>query len=113
MAISMVPTVGVVVVRDGKRVRPTIGKAFSFTKEERDAILEAQPNALRKPTNEDTGEDDAAPAASTAEASQAKAKGGRKAATANVADTEAEDGDTDPKTDGKPAPKGAGSDDDL
>jgi hypothetical protein len=113
MAVKMVPTVGVVVVRDGKRVRPTIGKAYEFTKEERDALLEAQPNSLRKPTNEDTGEDEAAPATATAEASQAKARGGRKAATANVADSEAGEGDTDPKTDGKPAPKGAGSDDDL
>jgi hypothetical protein len=113
MAVKMVPNVGVVVVRDGKRVRPTIGKAFEFTAAERDALLEASPTSLRKPTNEDTGEDEAAPAASTAETSQSKARGGRKAATANKADAEAGEGDTEPKTDGKAAPKGAGSDDDL
>ena len=97
MAVSMVPTVGVVVVRDGKRVRPTIGKAFSFTTEERDAILEAHPSALRKPTNEDTGSDESTGAAevSSAEKSQSKARGGRKPATANKSDEEAAKGDDD------------------
>jgi hypothetical protein len=90
----MVPTVGVVVVRDGVRVRPAINKAFEFTTEERDAILEAQPNALRKPNNEDTGETEATVAASSAETSQSKARGGKKTATANKSDEEAsEDAD--------------------
>lgn len=99
MAVKMVPTMGVVVVRDGKRVRPTIGKAFEFTKEERDALLEAQPNSLRKPSNEDDGADEAVAAATTvtgkagvkpsAETSQAKASGGKKTATANKSDEEA------------------------
>lgn len=96
MAVKMVPTVGVVVVRDGKRVRPTINKAFEFTKEERDALLEAQPNSLRKPSNEDSGEDEATEAtttASSAEKSQAKAAGGKKTATANKSDEEAKDED--------------------
>lgn len=95
MAVNMVPTIGVVVVRDGKRVRPTIGKAYSFTTEERDAILEAHPGALRKPANEDTGSDEAAPAAavSSAEKSQSKARGGNKSATANKSDAEAADED--------------------
>jgi len=99
MAVSLVPTVGVVVVRDGKRVKPTIGKAFSFTTDERDSILEAHPTALRKPTNEDTGDDEAAAATTTgtkpsAEASQSKAKGGQKKATASKSDAEAS-GDDD------------------
>ena len=113
MAVSMVPTVGVVVVRDGKRVRPEIGKAYDFTKEERDAILEAHPTALRKPQNEETGEDSSKPAASTkrtAEASQSKASGGKKAATASKADSE--DPETSPPA-GEGGGPGAGTDDDL
>jgi hypothetical protein len=95
MSVSMVPTVGVVVVRDGNRVRPTIGKAFPFTTEERDAILEAHPSALRKPNNEDTGEESVTEATvSSAEKSQAKARGGKKTATASKSDEEAaEDAD--------------------
>lgn len=90
MAVNMVPTVGVVVVRDGKRVRPTIGKAFGFTADERDALLEAHPGSLRKPTNEDTGTDESTDATtSSAEKSQARARGGKKEATANESDKEA------------------------
>lgn len=88
MAVKMVPTVGVVVIRDGNRVVPEIGKAFAFETEERDAILEAQPNALRKPKNEDEDAGDEA-VASSAEAAQVKAKGGKKKATANKSDEEA------------------------
>lgn len=90
MAVKMVPTMSVVVVREGKRVKPAIGKVFDFTKEERDSILEAQPNALRKPTDESPSDDAAGdPAPPSAEASQAAAKGGKKAATANKSDDEA------------------------
>lgn len=108
---KMVPTVGIVVIRDGKRVRPTIGKAFDFTKEEIADLKEAHPTALRKSSNEDDGESTATPSAAV---SQAKARGGKKAATANKSDAEvAEEGTegTDPP-EGE-AVEGAGTDDDL
>lgn len=94
---KLVPTVGVTVVRDGKRIRPTIGKAFDFTKEEAEAIKGVNPAALRKPNNEDDGEATVTTATETkpskAEGSQAKARRGKKAATANTADDEGEEGD--------------------
>jgi len=111
MAVNMVPMKSVVVIRDGKRVTPTIGKSFPFTAEERNAILEVDSTALRKPTDETAGTDaDAAAAARTAEASQSKARGGKKAATASQADSEVED--TDPP-EGEGGGPGAGTDDDL
>lgn len=90
---KLVPTVGTVVVRDGKRVRPEPGKAFNFTKDEADRIRSVQPNALRKPNDESADEGDESAAAATtttpsAEASQAKARGGQKKATAAKSDEE-------------------------
>lgn len=105
MAKSMVPTVSVVIVRDGKRVKPEIGKAFDFTKEEADSILETQPGALRKAAGDEDGTQDALDASKgsrgakpSAEASQAGAKGGRKKATA--AKSDAENAEDEGKEDG-------------
>ena len=39
---------GVVVVRDGKRVRPQPGKAFDFTAEEIKQLEEISPNSIAK-----------------------------------------------------------------
>lgn len=82
---------GVVVVRKGERVRPTIGKEFSFSEEEIEGIMAADPGALTTGSEEDEGETaTAATTTSSAEKSQAKARGGRKAATANKSDAEVE-----------------------
>jgi len=96
MTVKMVPTVSVVVIRDGVRVKPEIGKSFDFTTEERDGLAEAHPTALRKVAGGDEeGVAVAAPTVkekpvkSSAEASQAKAKGGKKASTAETSDDEA------------------------
>lgn len=91
---------GAVVVRDGNRVRPEIGKTFPFTADEIKQINKATPGTL-VPASEAEAEDgsESAKAASTsgssAEASQAKARGGKKAATSNKSDEEAA-GETDP-----------------
>lgn len=97
---------GVTVVRDGHRVRPEIGKLFDFTKEEIDGLTEADPSVLgaAKEANDSDQDGEATPASTTpsAEASQAKARGGKKAATANKSDAEvADEGDaaTDPTDD--------------
>jgi hypothetical protein len=55
---------GVTVVRDGKRVRPEIGKNFDFTAEEIERITEVDPSALGKAEGGEDGE--AAPASTTA-----------------------------------------------
>jgi hypothetical protein len=95
---KLVPTVGTVVVRDGQRVRPTIGKPFDYTKEEADQIREEAPNALVKQKDVEDDGDEAVPASNvtgkagvkpSAEASQAKARGGAKTATAAKSDEEA------------------------
>jgi len=111
MAVKMVPTMSVVIVRDGKRVKPEIGKSFDFTADERDSILEAQPNALRKAA---AGDEEGTADTSSAEQSQAKAKGGKKKATAAKSDAEAAaDGDGGEPEDGEGGGAGAGTDDDL
>ncbi len=53
----------IVVIRDGKRVRPELNKPFNYTKEEITSILEGHPAALRKPINESTKDDEKGPAA--------------------------------------------------
>lgn len=47
-----VPTVSVIVIRDGKRVSPPLNKGFNFTDDEITQINAIQPGALRKPINE-------------------------------------------------------------
>ena len=104
---------GVTVVRGGKRVRPEIGKNFDFTAEEADGIRSADAGALGPAADTTTkGEAEVAsstdkttgkPVASSAEASQANAKDGKKKPTANKSDAEvaAEDdeGEGKPETD--------------
>lgn len=43
----------VIVVREGKRVSPPIGKSFPFTAEEVEALEESNPTAIRAAVNED------------------------------------------------------------
>lgn len=85
----LVPLTGTVVVREGKRVRPEIGKAFEYTADEIESLKSAGAK-FRAPANEAPAEAPAAastkPAPSVAEAAQAEAKGGKKKATANTAD---------------------------
>lgn len=88
----LVPLSGTVVVREGKRVRPEIGKAFEYTDDEITSLKNAGAK-FRAPQNEEPTEGVAAtstkpaPAsASVAEEAQAEAKGGKKKATANKAD---------------------------
>ncbi len=90
---TMVPLTGTVVVRDGRRVRPTIGKAFEFEGDEIEQ-LKASGAKFRAPTDETDIDEGTAAASSTgkipsAEASQAKARRGRKPATAAKSDDEA------------------------
>lgn len=47
-----VPTASVIVIRDGKRVEPKIGKSFPFTEDEITTINRIMPGALRTPVNE-------------------------------------------------------------
>lgn len=49
-----VPTIGITVIRDGKRVTPKIGLAYAFTDEEIKSVTKQHPTAFRKPVNEDT-----------------------------------------------------------
>lgn len=101
---------GAVVIRDGRRVRPEIGKTFTFSDAEIDQLNGATPGTLG-PVSEAQAEDGDATAkasatSSAAEGSQTGAKAGRKRATAGTSDTEAkttaktktagaEDGDDD------------------
>lgn len=101
---------GVTVVRDGNRVRPQVGKMFDFSKEEIDALKDSGALGAAKEGEDDDGEATTASTsrsrASSAEASQAGAKDGKKTATAN----------TENKDAGKAAKESggtAGSDDDL
>ena len=48
-----VPTVQVVVHRDGQLVRPEVGKVFDFTADEIKEIESLRKNSLRDPVNED------------------------------------------------------------
>ena len=90
---------GVTVVRDGRRVRPEINKGFDFTKEEIDAINETDATALGTAKEAEGVEEGTAEVASTstttssAEGSQAAAKGGKKTSTANKSDAEAKSDD--------------------
>lgn len=101
-SVTMAVKKGVTVVRDGKRVRPELGKTFDFTADERDSILGVDPAALAKPAGEEEGEAATASTSarttttttSSAESSQSKARGGKKTATANKSDEEA-DGEAD------------------
>ncbi|HLP70324.1 MAG TPA: hypothetical protein VK181_22690 [Rhizobium sp.] len=87
----LVPLSGTVVVREGKRIRPEIGKAFEYTDDEITSLKNAGAK-FRAPQNEEPTEGVAAtstkpaPTASVAEEAQAEAKGGKKKATANKAD---------------------------
>jgi hypothetical protein len=91
---------GVTIVREGKRVRPEVGKGFDFTADEIERITEVDPAALGSAKEATAAEDGEAETASTtttssAEGSQAGAKGGKKAATANKSDAEAKKSDDD------------------
>lgn len=48
----LVTQVSTVVIRNGKRVSPPIGKPFNYTDQEVQVILKAKPLGLRKPVNE-------------------------------------------------------------
>lgn len=50
---TFVPRETIVVLREGARVRPPIGKPFVFTEEEYKHIQNVSPNALRLPVNEE------------------------------------------------------------
>ena len=52
--IKRVPTIGITVIRDGKRETPKIGLAFAFTEDEIKSVTKQHPTAFRKPVNEDT-----------------------------------------------------------
>ena len=99
---------GCTVIRDGQRVRPQIGKDFTFSADERDSILSADPGALVKATGEE-GEATVGTVTASAEQSQAKATGGRKKATANKSDAEnASDGDGNAPDNSEPLNKNEG-----
>lgn len=97
---------GITVVREGKRVRPEVGKDFELTAEEVEDIKAADAAAIGPASGEDGKADTAsvetAPptgtgtstAPSSAEGAQAGAKDGVKTPTANVSDAEAAAGKT-------------------
>lgn len=101
-----VPTVSVIVIREGKRVSPKLNKGYNFTDEEIETINRVQPGALRKPVNE-TATEDAADVDATATADTtkekvpaSKPKTGKKAkaekpAAEKPADEDADDSDDD------------------
>lgn len=84
---TLVPLSGTVVVRDGQRVRPQIGKPFDFTAEEIEQ-LKAGGTKFREASDETEAAEAEPATGSSAEASQAKAKGGNKKATADKSDDE-------------------------
>lgn len=49
---KLVPNASVIVIRDGKRKSPELGKAFDFSDAEVKQINRLLPGALRKPVNE-------------------------------------------------------------
>lgn len=105
---TMLVRKGVTVVRDGKRVRPEIGKTFDFEGDEIETITAVDPTALGDPKSEEPGKAETASvetappanagtstaASSSAEGSQTGAQGGTKTPTANVSDAEAAAGKT-------------------
>jgi hypothetical protein len=100
---------GVTIVRDGQRIRPKVGKLFDFTNDEINAVKETDATTLGAASEAEDEEGEATvasttPKPSSAEASQAGARGGRKTATAT----------TENKDTGKVAKDSGGSaDDDL
>lgn len=66
----------VVVVREGKQVRPKIGEKFDFTKEELADIERMNPAAIRDPKNESADDDAPAPVKPPKGASGEAGKGG-------------------------------------
>jgi hypothetical protein len=86
---------GVTIVRDGARVRPEVGKLFDFTKEEVDALKDSGHIGAAKEGEDEEGTAEVASTTSNAETSQAGARGGKKKATANKADSEESGADDD------------------
>lgn len=125
MSVKLVPLKSVMVIRDGKRVSPPVGKAFPFETEERDSMREDID--YRKAVNEDAEADLAEIVAERPSPHVVKAKTNAKGAggTTAMADgadgaptTEGEDGQTaDSNKAGKAkspaAAKATGGDDDL
>jgi hypothetical protein len=107
---KLVPTVGVTVIRDGKRVTPPTGKPFNFTADEVEAVKKQLPTAFRAPVNEsaeDVGEDatapeqDASPSANKTPKRPAAEKAAAKSSTSKKA-TDTKKASGEPK-DTKPA----------
>lgn len=77
-----IPQETVFVVRDGKTVKPEIGKPFNFTTDELDDLKRLRPQAIRVPVNETADADDgdngsaSTPAASKPAANKAGGKAG-------------------------------------
>lgn len=101
-----VPTVSVIVIRDGKRVSPKLNKSFPFTDDEIKQINTIQPGALRTPINEsddsdstgaghksDDAEAGTAPSKAAPDGSKkpTAAKGKKAAAKTKAADKDVED----------------------
>lgn len=68
-----VPLVSTVVVRDGKRHYPTVGKPFNFSDEEVKTIKALHPTGLRKPVNESAVDDEIDDAPDGVDAQQSEA----------------------------------------
>lgn len=105
---------GVTVVRDGKRVRPEIGKNFDFTADEAEAINGADAGALAAPLDT-SAKGNAEAASETGEGGKPKTTPKTKTAPAKSTATKAADeggagDDAGSKTN---AGAGAGGDDDL
>ena len=94
----------IILVREGKRVAPPIGKAFPLTAEEIDALDEVNPTAYRDAVNEDEVVDMAEVMAlgnSNTRPGPVKAGAGKTTAVENGADAGAAAGDGDDDDDGE------------
>lgn len=112
-----VPMISTVVVRDGKRVYPTLGKSFPFTADEINTIKALHPTALRKPVNETpavvSSEDEDTAPAKTKKASAAKTPAPKAGTETDQADADADDGDVAGSGAGADSAGGGAEDDDI
>lgn len=75
-----VPVQGIVIHRDGKNIKPPIGKAFDFTAEELADIMRVNPNAVSKIENVEINDESDAKAKAEADALKANEAAAIKAA---------------------------------
>lgn len=89
--ITRVPTRSVIIVRDGQRLAPPVGKGFLFTADEIKSVEDVDPEALREPKDETVATTaDAGDTGESGETGDPKpaAKGGKKTPPSKTDDDE-------------------------